>query len=209
METKEDQRTSEATILVQIAEKLLEAQKEIDELVLQFALGKAEARDKFEETKKEFRARVAEFRKSNLGSMVSEAAEKLKGALEELELQLNLGKADSKDKFEEQRTKIEAVIDRLRAEGREFKDQVLHRENLEHEIEKFKLKLEVIRLRFELTKFEVRDSFKESMQEVRRKIEKTTAKIKDKLSPEESVLDGIRKEAQNIYKHLRKAVQSI
>jgi hypothetical protein len=207
METKETERT-DATILVKIADKLLEAQREIDELVLQFALGKAEARDKFEETKKEFTGRVSEFKRSNLGTKIVDSSKKLKGALEELEVQLNLGKAESKEMFDEQKKKIEALIAKVRKEIKLVKEEVLEKEHLEHEIEKFKLKLEVLRLRFELRKFEVRDSFKENMQEVRKRIEQTASKLKEKLNPESS-LNSFEKEVKGAYKRLRKVIQSI
>lgn len=207
METKETERT-DTTLLVKIADKLLEAQREIDELVLQFALGKAEAHEKFEETKKEFSGRVSEFRKANLGTQLASTSQKLKGLLEELEVQLSLGKADSKEIFEEQRKKIEAVIDKVRKEVKQFKDEALDKEHLEHAIETFKLKLEVLRLRFELKRFEIRDSFKEGMQETKKKIEQTASRVKDKFSPDTG-LKSFRKEVNGIYKQLRKTIESI
>jgi hypothetical protein len=207
METNETKKT-DATLLVRIADKLLEAQREIDELVLQFALGKAEAHDAFEETKKEFSSRVSEFKGTDLGVQVATASQKLKALLEELEVQLNLGKSDSKEAFEVQRKKIEGVFRKIRAEVKQLKNEVLDKEHLDHEIEKFKLKLEVLRLRFELKKLEVRDSFKDGMQTAKKKIERTASKLKGGFSPRTN-LSAIRKEARGIYKHLRKAIESI
>ncbi|HEX6893398.1 MAG TPA: hypothetical protein VF141_21955, partial [Chryseolinea sp.] len=209
METKERQSTTDTTLLVKIADKLLEAQREIDELVLQCALGKAEARDTFEEAKKEFRSRVGEFKTTSLGAKVSGLTSNLKGSLEELDVQLSLGKADSKEMFEEQKKKIEVVINKLRSELKEIKDEVFDREHLEHEIETFKLKMEVLRLRFELKKFEVRDSFKSGMQQVKRKIEQTASKLNDKLSTEKNALEVFREESRDVYKRLRKVIESI
>lgn len=207
METKETERT-DATLLVKVAGKLLEAQREIDQLVLQFALGKAEARDVFEDTKKEFSGRVSEFKGTNLGVQVASASQRLNALFEELEAQLNLGKADSKDMFEAQRKKIERVIRKVRTEVKQLRSEVLDKEHIDHEIEKFKLKLEVLRLRFELKKFEVRDSFKDGMQAAKKKIERTASKLKEEFSPETN-LSAIRKEARGIYRHLRKAIESI
>jgi hypothetical protein len=207
METKETER-NDATLLVKIADKLLEAQSEIDQLVLHFALGKAEARDVFKETKKEFSDRVSEFKGTNLDVQGPAASQKLRAVLEELEVQLNLGKADSKDMFEAQRKKIEGVIRKIRLEVRQFKNEVLDKGYLDYEIEKFKLKLEVLLLRFELKKFEVRDSVKDEMQTTSQKIERTVSKLKEGFGPETN-LSAIRKEARGIYKHLRKAIESI
>lgn len=207
METKEIE-TTDRTILVKIADKLMEAQREIDELVLQLALGQAEARDKFEEAKKDFSTRVAEFKATSLGAHAAYASKELKMLLEELEVQLALGKADSKEKFEEQKKKIEAVVAKVRAEFKRLKSEVLDKEQFEHEFEKFKLKLEVLRLRFELKKFEVRDAFKEGMQEAKKKIEQTASNLKEALSTE-TKLKSFRKEVKDMYKHLRKVIQSI
>lgn len=197
-----------ASLLASIADKLMKAQVELDELVLQFALGKTEARDKFEEAKTQLRHRVSEFKNTNLGAKIKDASQELKGLLEELELQLSLGKAESKDKFEVQRKKIEAVIEKVRKELRQT-NELFDKDHFEHEIETFKLKLEIFHLRFEVKKFEVKDSFKESMQEAKTKVEKTAEKLRNKVTSERSVVDKLRKDAIGAYKHLRKAIGCI
>jgi len=60
MPTKKEDK--DKPVLQRIADQLLVAQQEIDDLALQLALGKAEAREKFQEVKKEFRHHVAEFK---------------------------------------------------------------------------------------------------------------------------------------------------
>jgi hypothetical protein len=207
----EDQNESEeryATLLSDIADKLMKAQLELDELVLQFALGKAEAHDKFEDAKKQLRIRVSEFKSTNLGAQITDASQKLKALLEELNLQLNLGKAESKEMFEEQRKKIEGVIAKVRKELKQ-PHHAFDKDHLEHDIEIFKLKLEILRLRFEVKKFEVKDSFREGMQDARKKIEKTASKLKARLTSERTVFDKLRKDAKGAYKHLRKAIECI
>ena len=142
----------EKTTLQKVSEKLLAAQQEIDGLALQLALGKADAKDKFEEIKKEFRLQVAEFK--NVLETVSESSvsPEVRARIEELEIQLALGKADSKDIFDEQKTKIERAIGRLEEEIKLKWKSMQTPHFIAHEAEKFKLKLEILRLRFGLKK---------------------------------------------------------
>jgi len=101
-----EETTHEKPVLQKIADKLLGVQQELDELVGQFALGKAEGKEKFEEIKKEFRQRVSEFKKllaaPAAGLLTPEARQKI----EELEVQLALGKAESRELFEQQKRKF-------------------------------------------------------------------------------------------------------
>jgi hypothetical protein len=180
-----------ASLLANIADQLMKTQVGLDELVLQFALGKADARDKFEEAKEQLRHRVSEFKINNLGAQINDASQKMMGLLEELELQLSLGKVESKDKFEVQRKKIEAVIDKVRKELRQT-NELFDNDHFEHEIETFKLKLEIFRQRFEVKKFEVKDSFRGGVREAKKKIEKTAFKLKNKVNSERSVIDKLR-----------------
>ena len=54
METK-----AKKPILQTLGEGLLQMQQEIDELALQLSLGKADAKDKFEEIKSEFKSKLS------------------------------------------------------------------------------------------------------------------------------------------------------
>ncbi len=59
---KNTETTNQKPILVKIADQLLKDQQELDSLAVQLSLGKAEAKDKFEEVKKQIRKSIQEFK---------------------------------------------------------------------------------------------------------------------------------------------------
>lgn len=84
----------------------------LEELQLQTALGKAELIDKFEEVKKDSRKQYERI-KSEVNATIQKDGEKwnkLKAKLEHLEVQLALGKAETKEILEEQKKKLSQAI---------------------------------------------------------------------------------------------------
>ena len=84
----------------------------LEDMRMQFSLGKMDAVDAFEKQKVQLRSMI-ESMKTNLDKATDIAEEngtKLRSKLEELNLQLNLGKADGKDMFDEQRKKIDVAL---------------------------------------------------------------------------------------------------
>lgn len=79
----------------------------LEELQVQSALGKAELEDKFEEIKKETREQYHNL-KSEINSKLhsNENYNNLKAKLEHLEVQLALGKAETKELLEEQKENL-------------------------------------------------------------------------------------------------------
>lgn len=79
----------------------------LEELQVQSALGKAELEDKFEEIKKETREQYLHL-KSEISHKLqnNEEFNNLKAKFENLEVQLALGKAETKDLLEEQKKNL-------------------------------------------------------------------------------------------------------
>ena len=190
-----------STLFEKIINGLKKTQKEIEEFALQFALGKAEAADKFEELKKEFNSKVnkwqSEFSKTGL-----------KSKFEELKLQLALGKADAKDLFDEQRKNILNSIQLVEAELKSDPKLNERLEDFKSEVEKFKLKLEILKLQFELKRFEVKDEFKEAMSDAGIKIDKLFNKVEEKWDDAKKKSYDFSEEIKLSYEHLKKAVKS-
>lgn len=113
-----DQNSTFENLQEKIKDKLNKAKVEMEELSLQFTLGKAEAADKFEYLKKDFNTKVNEWK--ILGSQLVETGKvksaDLKVRFEELQIQLALGKAEAKELFQEQKKKIMQSISELEAE---------------------------------------------------------------------------------------------
>lgn len=206
MKTEE---TTETNILQKVTGKLLSAQQEIDELALQLALGKADARDKFEEIKSEFRFKVNELKNILANPAENYLSPEVKAKIEELELQLALGKADSKDLFEWQKKKIMNALTNFEEDIQKNWRRIMAPDFFVHEVEQFKLKMEILRLRFRLKKFDVRDDYRTRMQTVRREIKKMTTKAKDRLNARHDKYDDFKYEISLAYKHIKNAVESL
>ncbi|MGE0771920.1 MAG: hypothetical protein AB7K37_09440 [Cyclobacteriaceae bacterium] len=198
----------EKTVLERVADYLIEAQRELDELAVQLALGKAEAKLKFEEVKAEFKSKLADFRKL-LDEAPDSIPAKVKQGLEKLELQLALGKAETRDAFEEQKDKLLAGVAHIEKEIKDWLDEFGSTSAIGHEIEKFKLKLEILRLKFNLKKFEISDDFHESMSNARRAIQKIGTAADAKLERGRRNMYDFGEEMAEAYQHLRKAVKNL
>jgi hypothetical protein len=202
-------KSTEKSILEKIAGKLMKAQQELDELAVQFALGKAEAKDKFEDIKKDFGTHIAELKHSLKSTVLKEMVSVSKAKFEELELQLALGKAETAEAFEIQSKKILKSLQTLEDEIKEKFPQTAETNSFNQEIEAFKLKIEILRLKFVLKQFEVKDTFKDKMRDASKVIDKLKNSAKEKLESGKEKYDDFKDEVQLAYKHLRKALDSL
>lgn len=201
-------KKTEKPVLKKIAERLLAAQQEVDELAVQFALGKAEAKDKFEEVKKELRANVSDLKRTFMTQTLNNVIVSLKAKFEELEVQLALGKADTADVFEAQSKRILQAVKSLE---REIKSKLPdHREAnvFSQEVEKFKLKIEILRLKFMLKQFEVQDAFRDKMKDARKAIDNFKHAVAAKTDTV-TLSHDVNEEVQRVYKLLRQALASL
>ena len=88
----------------------------IEELQVQSSLGKAEAEDKWESIKKEARQGFEHLKNKTLLAYKDNQAEydKLKAKLEHLEVQMALGKAETKDLLAEQKKNLMQTLHELK-----------------------------------------------------------------------------------------------
>jgi len=93
-----------------------QAAVKLEELQVQSALGKAELEEKFEEIKKESREQYQHL-KAEVNTTLqkdSEKWDKLKAKFEHLEVQLALGKAETKDMLEEQKKNLSKAFQEVK-----------------------------------------------------------------------------------------------
>jgi hypothetical protein len=207
METNETK--IKTPLLEKMAEGLLLAQQEIDELALQLSLGKSEAKEKLEEVKKEFVRGISTLKKSVQSALDQPIPLALKMKFEAVELQLQVGKVQSKESFDSQiKTLIAATI----ALEEEIKS-LLHKMEVKgyfgHEIEKFLLKLEILRLKFGIKKFEIKEGFRSEMATVRKSIESFRENAKKLKALPAAAYDDIKTEISSNYKSLRNAIKKL
>ena len=191
--------TTSSKIANTLISGIKKAQVDLEEFQLQLALGKAEARDKYEDVKKKFNKMVHET-KLKVNELKGKKDE-LQSRLEELQLQLALGKADTIDAFNEQKKKITRALSNLEKELEKNHFTAEVHTKLQHEIERFKIKMEILRLHFELKKGDIKEEFEDKKAEFLKQVEKMKAKI----SGNKIQTENFSTEIKNAYKHLKKA----
>lgn len=177
---------------------------EIEDFQVQLALGKAEAHDKFEEAKKKFNS-FLHSSKQKL-AVTKEKKEKIRGNFDELQVQLALGKAESIELFNEQKKKIFSAISKLE-KSFENKTSVFSgdvEEKIKHEIERFRIKMEVLRVQYALGKLEAAEEFEKRKHELAENITKLKARFQERRKAAAKTRQLRHKEIRDAYKHVKK-----
>lgn len=194
--------TKETKVLKMVAENLLALQQEVDELTLQFALGKAEAKITYAAIKKELLHSMHTWRNALSGHLSLEAQERL----DLLEAQLIKAMEESPALFEKQRHHILVLIGEIEKDFKIWWQKTEKTHHLEFEFEKFKLKLEILRLHFIVKKFEMKDEFRNAMTDVKHTIHSLKDEIQENV---EESWDHVRDKSAGIYNQLKKALTSL
>jgi ElaB/YqjD/DUF883 family membrane-anchored ribosome-binding protein len=193
-------------ILVKIANALVKTQEELDDLAVQFALGQAEAGDKFEEIKDTAKERFQNLKNTLILKIGEERVHNLRTELDDLEVQFALGKAESLEFYEEQREKITKALHSLEAELKANEDYAKVRYAYLTEIERLKLKFSVLKKKFEAKSMDVGHTFKEKMTDARHEIEGLMAKAEDRWDDAKDKYDDFSHEIKESSKHFKKAI---
>lgn len=142
----------------------------LDEIREQLSGGKVNFAENFEKQKNQLKDLV-EAMKTNIdkaSDMAEDTAVKLKTAIEELNLQLNLGKAETTDRFNEQRKKIDKALQEVMAAGKHayHGNYGYMMELFENNSKAIKIGLEIAQLQFLLGKMEARDGAEKAKKEI-------------------------------------------
>ncbi|MBK8416354.1 MAG: hypothetical protein IPL22_18695 [Bacteroidetes bacterium] len=180
------------------------AQSEIDELRLKIALGKMDGADLFEDMKKELRESVSEFN-SAFDKEKMAATETIIKGIETLQLQLALGKAEALDAYEGQKEKILHSITQLENELKENRSELMAdaRMKIQNELEKFRLKMEILQIRYELGKIDLKDNIEEKKSKFKKEFDLLIENLKDESSEQ---LAEYGKDLKEAYEKLRKSL---
>ncbi len=197
------------TLTERVIAGMKKATVELEEFRVQAALGKAEARDVYEDVKKKFNKFVHEYKQEagDIEVIAKDKAVKLKTLLETLQVQLALGKAESKQAFEAQRKKIEKALNDLETFLKNNKIANEYYTRLLMEAGKFRIKLEILKLRYELNKLEARIEFKSKQKEYTKKIEDVKKNLIKREKEAEQKVQQFKDEISFAYTHLKKAFQ--
>ena len=172
-----------ATFEDQWKQWMAEGRKRFEEMQVQFSLGKMDAADAFEKQKDFLRGAVSNWKQEldKATDVAEEHAQKLKASLEELQVQLNLGKAEGREKFEEQRKKIDLAMQEVYAAGKKAYhnnyDNMMHL--FDSNAQAFKTGIEIIQLQFALVKMDVKEDAEKLRKELNEKMHELSEKYNE------------------------------
>ena len=178
---------------------------ELQEFRLQIALGKAEARDKFEEIKKKFHASIQTLK---MRMNESKTANDIKQKLDELQVQLALGEAEAREAFSSQKEKILKSIHEIEALLKAHEGDTEFYLKLSNELEKFKIKLEILKYKYQPNEENHKKEFEIRIDDFARKMEEIKLSLTDKEKGLGKEIHELKNKLSDTFNHLKKAFTS-
>lgn len=182
-------------------------QKRLEEMQMQFSLGKMDAVDAFEKQKEHYRSMLLTF-KENIDKgtgLAEEKAAEMKAKIEELRLQLALGKAEGMDAFEEQRKKIELAMHELYVANKGTMDEAYNKSltMFDNNAEAFKTGLEIVKLQFSLAKMDAKETLEEKQKEISEKMVELNGQFKTIQSAAMENVDEMNKQLRDNFDKMK------
>lgn len=149
-------------------------QQRLQDLQVQFSLGKMDAADAFEKQKDQMRGYLNTMKENidKATNLTEEKATEMRARFEELRVQLALGKADGLDAFEDQRKRIETAMNEFYAAGKRNFNEAYQRgiDLFDQNATAFKTGLEIVKLQYALAKMDAKDDVAEQQKAIGEKI---------------------------------------
>lgn len=188
---------------------------EIDELMLQLSLGKAEASDFIEEQKGRFKGVVDDVREKvaqaeTAGSEAGAAkVSAVRQKLDELNVQLALGRMETREAYEEQKEKIGVAIDSVREGLKPLEEKMPEalkeaKEKFDVGAEGFKAKLDTLALNLGVGKIIAEDELALKKDELKQDLKEISSKLVDVADVAEEGMRKVGHEAMETLSEIRK-----
>ncbi|MCB0431433.1 MAG: hypothetical protein H6585_10280 [Flavobacteriales bacterium] len=205
METKTKQPDT-SKLKEEIIERIEKAQAELEELRVQLALGKADALEKYDEARKKLNHYLAEVKvQLDKGSeAVSGKWDALRTRLAELKDKLEDTRTASRENFDRQKEKLDNTLESLAKAIREV-PVTETTARLKDEVEKFKVKTEILRVRLHLGKLEAEETMQAQKKKLTTKMSEVRASFQNKKEDFTGKWDAFSDEMEQAYAHIKQA----
>lgn len=195
-----------ATYKAQLAAFIHKAQEEADALRVKAALGRMEAADVLNELSKDASLGLHSL-SHDLRHEGTEIAAIANDYLERIRLQLTLGKAEAGKSYEQRKESIQKAISDLEhwviTDGLELPADL--RMRLENEAAKFRFKLDILKIRFELGRLETREVMEEKKEQFKKEFQEILSTVKTEATLKKEELGN---KLRLAYDSLRRSWQS-
>ena len=190
----------------QLGKLIHKAETELDELRLKISLGKMNGADLFEDIKKELRESFHTI-SGEIQTEGKEVADSVRAQIESLQVQLALGKAEALDSYEDQKNKISIAIQELEQNVRDSRNALSGNAKIkiQNEFEKFRLKMEILQIRYELGRLDLKDNVELKKQKFKKEFDELLSNVKEESSEK---IEAYGTNLKNAYEALRKSLQS-
>jgi len=172
--------------------------RRVDELIVQLSLGKAEAAEHVEATKKSLHEKVGRVRSAIIPGGSTEA---FVAKLDHLRVQLALGKMETRDAYTAQREKIHHALDDARTGFHHLEDRV--REDLDDSAETLELKFNALALDLGIAAIVAEDELKTRKDELAVQASRLAGKLKASASAVGEEAETAAREARLAYEDIR------
>ncbi|MBL7924030.1 MAG: hypothetical protein JNL88_07520 [Bacteroidia bacterium] len=152
-----------------IADKLVkDIQEEWKDIKTKWAPAEEEAIQRFEELKNNFKTTLNALDKEmqNWKNSNRQELDAVKEKIDHLYVQLNLGKAEGMQSFEEQKQKITTEWNAFKLKLEQMPEYQTMQNKLKEELIDWRIKLDMMKVQFALGKMEVKDSWKNISEEL-------------------------------------------
>jgi len=180
---------------------------ELEELRVQMTLGSYEARDLYEQIKKDLHARLHEAGQALHEFKNKEEVKRVIQSIEELRVQLNLGIAETEEAFEAQKKKLSHALAVVEAQVKgdpEFKKVY---GEVRMQLEKFRVKLELLSLQFKLKKLKTEYNWEGKKEAFNKELEKFQVKLNEMEKETKDRMQHFQGEMEQAFSHFRKSFQ--
>lgn len=187
---------------------------ELEDLKIVVDLPTDELTDGFEHRKARFQSFIQEAKATVEEVGDSEAARKLKTHLEELEVQLALGRAETRDAFDEQKKKLDHKLHEAQVAYEHWRDAPDANDGdldkaFQHRTEHFRTQLDLFRVQYHLGLAEAREEWNEFRHDLEEKIHEIKQFWADRNKEGERRVEAFNQDMTEAYSHLKGAVRKL
>ncbi|MDX1909724.1 MAG: hypothetical protein SF053_21990 [Bacteroidia bacterium] len=186
--------------------------EELEDLKIHLSLGEEELAEAFDKQKARFQVYADQLKQKLDEAGVDDALTSLRAKVEELQVQLALGKADSRDALEAQRHQLHKAVreageitQQLAAQAGEASQSWL--KEFEEASSRFQTRLEVLKVQAALGEAELKDKWEESRRELDGFIHEAREKMSEVQEDTSEKLEEVSREVAASYEKIKAKVR--